>query len=83
MEIPERNEEKLSKETPAIYIQKEDYNLNESLPEDKAAILWAFLASYMPSDEKSIQKFFVQHAEYSLAQTRQDLMHKNCPHIRP
>jgi starch phosphorylase len=36
-------------------------------------LLWAVLASYLPSDEKSIQKLFVQHVEYSMAQTRSDL----------
>jgi starch phosphorylase len=33
-------------------------------------LLWAVLASYIPSDKSSIQRHFVQHAEFSLAQTR-------------
>jgi len=41
--------------------------------EQKAAVLWALLASYLPEDVKSIEKFFVHHVEYSLARGRGNL----------
>lgn len=44
-----------------------------SRAEQKQALLWALLASYLPDDVKSIQKFFVHHVEYTLAQTRSNL----------
>jgi starch phosphorylase len=50
---------------------KESYD--DTPDDEKVALLWAVLASYLPSDEKSIQKFYVHHAEYSLAQTRASL----------
>eukprot|EP01124_Arcella_intermedia_P031867 TRINITY_DN730_c0_g1_i1.p1 TRINITY_DN730_c0_g1~~TRINITY_DN730_c0_g1_i1.p1 ORF type:complete len:934 (-),score=219.24 TRINITY_DN730_c0_g1_i1:32-2833(-) len=37
--------------------------------ESSVALLWAFLCSYLPADERSIQRLFVQRAEYDLAQT--------------
>lgn len=44
-----------------------------SKEEQKAAVLWALLASYLPEDVKSIEKFFVHHVEYSLARGRGNL----------
>jgi len=44
-----------------------------SKDEQKAAVLWALLASYLPEDVKSIEKFFVHHVEYSLARGRGNL----------
>jgi len=38
--------------------------------EEERALLWAFLASYLPDDKSSLQKQFVQHVEFTLAQTR-------------
>lgn len=38
--------------------------------EKQNELLWAVLASYLPSDKTSIQRHFVQHAEFSLALTR-------------
>jgi hypothetical protein len=41
--------------------------------EQKRALRWAMLASYLPEDVKSIERFFVKHAEYTLAQVRTSL----------
>lgn len=41
--------------------------------EQKRALRWAMLASYLPEDVKSIERSFVRHAEYSLAQVRTSL----------
>eukprot|EP00276_Gloeochaete_wittrockiana_P015218 CAMPEP_0184345338 /NCGR_PEP_ID=MMETSP1089-20130417/13772_1 /TAXON_ID=38269 ORGANISM="Gloeochaete wittrockiana, Strain SAG46.84" /NCGR_SAMPLE_ID=MMETSP1089 /ASSEMBLY_ACC=CAM_ASM_000445 /LENGTH=912 /DNA_ID=CAMNT_0026675613 /DNA_START=14 /DNA_END=2752 /DNA_ORIENTATION=+ len=41
--------------------------------EQQQALLWAMLASYLPEDTRSIEKFFVHHVEYTLAQSRQNL----------
>eukprot|EP01133_Synstelium_polycarpum_P009863 gene9863-11526_t len=38
--------------------------------EKNRALLWAFLASCLPEDKTSLQKEFVRHVEYTLAQTR-------------
>lgn len=47
---------------------------NETSKEDqKIAVLWALLASYLPEDVKSIEKFFVHHVEYTLARGRGNL----------
>eukprot|EP01132_Coremiostelium_polycephalum_P003550 gene3550-4424_t len=42
--------------------------LNEE--EKERALYWAFLASYLPDDKVSLQKEFVRHVEYTLAQTK-------------
>ena len=41
--------------------------------EQKRALRWAMLASYLPEDVKSIERSFVRHAEYTLAQVRTSL----------
>jgi len=41
--------------------------------EQRVALLWALLASYLPEDVKSIEKYFVQHVEYTLARGRGNL----------
>lgn len=41
--------------------------------EQKRALRWAMLAGTLPEDVKSIERFFVRHAEYSLAQVRTSL----------
>jgi len=41
--------------------------------EQKLALKWALLSSYIPRDVPAIEKQFVQHVEYSLAQTRMNL----------
>lgn len=45
---------------------KKDTNSDEQ----RSALLWALLASYLPEDVKSIEKYFVHHAEYTLARGR-------------
>jgi len=42
----------------------------DSQEEQRIGILWALLASYLPEDVKSIEKFFVHHVEYTLARYR-------------
>jgi len=44
-----------------------------SKEDQKVAVLWALLASYLPEDVKSIEKFFVHHVEYTLARGRGNL----------
>mmetsp|Transcript_11767 Transcript_11767/g.47517 ORF Transcript_11767/g.47517 Transcript_11767/m.47517 type:complete len:927 (-) Transcript_11767:43-2823(-) len=44
-----------------------------SQDEQRQALLWALLASYLPDDVRSIQKDYVHHVEYTLAQTRNNL----------
>merc|ERR1712137_130360 len=51
-------------------------NPNSSSHEQQDAIKWAILASYIPDDVHSIERNFVRHVEYSLAQTRQNLTPK-------
>ncbi|GAM24066.1 hypothetical protein SAMD00019534_072410 [Acytostelium subglobosum LB1] len=38
----------------------------------KRAVLWAVLASYLPTDKFTLQKEFVKHVEYTLAQTEHE-----------
>lgn len=45
----------------------------QSAEDQRVALLWALLASYLPEDVKSIQKFFVHHVEYTLARGRGNL----------
>jgi len=43
-------------------------------PDDNStSLLWAVLSSYLPTDEKSIQRLFVQRAEYDLSLTHNQL----------
>eukprot|EP01129_Flabellula_baltica_P012092 TRINITY_DN5405_c0_g1_i1.p1 TRINITY_DN5405_c0_g1~~TRINITY_DN5405_c0_g1_i1.p1 ORF type:complete len:905 (-),score=220.09 TRINITY_DN5405_c0_g1_i1:50-2764(-) len=41
----------------------------EGIDEEQSKMLWALLASYLPLDTSQIQKMFVKHAEYDLAET--------------
>jgi len=41
--------------------------------EQKVALLWALLSTNLPTDVKSIEKFFVHHVEYTLARDRFNL----------
>ncbi|KYQ88671.1 glycogen phosphorylase 2 [Tieghemostelium lacteum] len=57
--------------------QKRILDLEEQLKmlpnqEKEKAILWAVLASNLPDDKSSLQKEFVKHVEYTLAQTRNE-----------
>jgi len=58
-------------------INKLGINRTSSRDEQRVALLWALLASYLPEDVKSIEKFFVHHVEYTLAMGRGNLNHFN------
>jgi len=62
------DEQFLSTKIAKIGITKES-----SREDQKVALLWALLASYLPEDVKSIEKFFVHHVEYTLAKGRGNL----------
>jgi starch phosphorylase len=66
MDDEEAEEKFLSKRVSnKIAITKES-----SRDEQRTALLWALLASYLPEDVRSMEKFFVHHVEYSLARGR-------------
>ncbi|EGC38896.1 glycogen phosphorylase 2 [Dictyostelium purpureum] len=44
----------------------------DSEKEKERALLWAFLASYLPEDKSTLQREFVRHCEYTLAQTKSE-----------
>eukprot|EP01117_Protostelium_nocturnum_P002641 TRINITY_DN1342_c0_g1_i3.p1 TRINITY_DN1342_c0_g1~~TRINITY_DN1342_c0_g1_i3.p1 ORF type:complete len:321 (+),score=81.27 TRINITY_DN1342_c0_g1_i3:128-964(+) len=45
----------------------------EEREEQRIGVIWALLAAYLPEDVRSIEKFFVQHVEYTLARGRGNL----------
>lgn len=57
----------------AATLSKLGLTAGSSRAEQKRALRWAMLASYLPEDVKSIERFFVRHAEYTLAQVRTSL----------
>eukprot|EP01114_Cavostelium_apophysatum_P003579 TRINITY_DN1354_c0_g1_i2.p1 TRINITY_DN1354_c0_g1~~TRINITY_DN1354_c0_g1_i2.p1 ORF type:complete len:919 (+),score=264.06 TRINITY_DN1354_c0_g1_i2:132-2888(+) len=81
MNIPGRNEPRLKQsfddyDDENILQQrmtKIGYRTDSSSEEQRVALLWALLASYLPEDIKSIEKFFVHHVEYTLARGRGNL----------
>jgi len=58
-------------------INKIGISRTSSRDEQRVALLWALLASYLPEDVKSIERFFVHHVEYTLAQGRGNLTNFN------
>eukprot|EP01125_Pyxidicula_operculata_P014813 TRINITY_DN4984_c0_g1_i1.p1 TRINITY_DN4984_c0_g1~~TRINITY_DN4984_c0_g1_i1.p1 ORF type:complete len:948 (-),score=244.61 TRINITY_DN4984_c0_g1_i1:182-3025(-) len=79
--IPARkvyNEEFEDSETIEVQAFDEDEDnygqTNNTTESDaSASLLWAVLSSYLPTDEKSIQRLFVHRAEYDLALTYSDI----------
>lgn len=79
MDIPPRNRSNLFGhigDGDDIYKENDwdnETSYNTTQDEKSSELLWAVLASYLPTDERSLQKLFVHHAEYSLSQTHQSI----------
>lgn len=54
-------------------ISKIGIQQDSSNEDQRVALLWALLASYLPEDIKSIEKYFVHHVEYTLARGKGNL----------
>ncbi|KAM9994697.1 hypothetical protein ACTFIY_000893 [Dictyostelium cf. discoideum] len=66
---PQQKQTSNQSEDPATQLSSLKF---ESDKEKEQALLWAFLASYLPDDKSSLQKEFVKHVEYTLAQTKSE-----------